>query len=124
MFTLSKQFSKQANMKYTYIPLCVSAAINVYYVQSNQTERWSKIAMHLGYFHGFFFGVPESYMSGRRFEETLYEFGMCQPVAMSTVMSGKRYNRCWILHGAFAKAIQRQFLQKYAPFKELKSVYY
>ena len=51
MFTLSKQFSKQANMKYTYIPLCVSAAINVYYVQSNQTERWSKIVMHLGYFH-------------------------------------------------------------------------
>ena len=94
MFTLSKQFSKQANMKYTYIPLCVSAAINVYYVQSNQTERWSKIAMHLGYFHGFFFGVPESYVSGRTFEETLYEFGMCQPVAMSTVMSGKRYNRC------------------------------
>ena len=74
MFTRSKQLSKQANIKYTYVALDVGAAVKAYHVKWNQLDKWSKIIIHLGDFHALldFFGSIGLYVSGGRFEKTLY----------------------------------------------------
>ena len=74
MFTRSKQLSKQANIKYSYVALDVGAAVKAYHVNWNQLDKWSKIIIHLGDFHALldFFGSIGLYVSGSRFEKTLY----------------------------------------------------
>lgn len=54
--------------------LDVGAAINAHQMQWNQSGRWSKIIIHLGYFHAltYFFDAIGWYVSGSRFDEMLY----------------------------------------------------
>ena len=42
MFTRSKQLSKQANIKYTYVTLDVGAAVKAYHVKWNQLDNGQK----------------------------------------------------------------------------------
>ena len=56
------------------------------------------------------FGGIGCYISGSGLEEILHQSGLFQPGVMSTLMSGKDYNRNWTIHEAFAEAIERLFL--------------
>lgn len=115
MFYVSRQLAKQSNMTYTHITLDVGAAIKAFHVVWNNPEAWSDIIVHLGDFHAMmaFFGVIGTYVTGSGFEDVLFQAGLCSSGSITGVIKGKHYNRCWLVHEAFAEALERLFLERF-----------
>lgn len=88
-----------------HITLDVGAAIKAYQILLNNPLSWSDIVLHLGDFHGMmaFFGVIGTLFAGSRFEDILFQAGLCSSGSISRVISGKQYNHCWIMHEAFLR---------------------
>ena len=116
-FKVSRELSNQSNMQYTHITFDVGAAIKAYHVIWNDPTIWSDIIVHLGDFHAMmaFFGIIGAFVAGSGFEGILFQAGLCSSGSIKGLMSGKHYNRCWLLHEAFAEALERLFLQQYVP---------
>ena len=117
VFLTSRKLSMQSNMRYMHITLDVGAAIKAYHVIWNNPDSWSDIIVHLGDFHAMmaFFGVIGSFVSGSGFEEILFQAGLCSSGRIKGLISGKHYNRCWLVHEAFSEALERLFVQEYLP---------
>ncbi|CAB4015941.1 Hypothetical predicted protein, partial [Paramuricea clavata] len=49
------------------------------------------------------------------FEDGLFQAGLCSSGSITGVMSGKHYNRCWLVHEAFSEALERLFVKQYLP---------
>ena len=98
-------------MKYMHITLDVGAAIKAYHVVWNDPHRWKNVLIHLGDFHSFkaFFGAIKRFVSGRGFEEIIYQAGLFTSVSMKGLLSGKHCNLCWWIHETFSDALERLF---------------
>lgn len=117
MFHQSRQLAKQSNMLYTHITLDAGAAIKAFHVVWNNPAEWSDIIIHLGDFHAMmaFFAVIGRFVEGSGFEDVLFQAGLCSSGSITGVMSGKHYNRCWLVHEAFSEALERLFLEQHLP---------
>ncbi len=117
MFYVSRELAKQSNMTYVHITLDVGAAIKAFHVVWNNPTSWSDIIIHLGDFHAMmaFFGVIGRFVAGSGLEDILFQAGLCSSGSISGVISGKHYNRCWLIHEAFAEALERLFMERFSP---------
>ncbi|CAB3979305.1 Hypothetical predicted protein [Paramuricea clavata] len=104
-------------MSYTHITLDVGAAIKAFHVVWNNPGAWSDIIIHLGDFHAImaFFAVIGHFVEGSGFKYVLFQAGLCSSGSITGVMSGKHYNRCWLLHKTFSEALERFFIEQYLP---------
>ena len=104
-------------MKYTHITLDVDAAIKAYHVIWNNPNLWSDIIIHLGDFHAInaYFGAIGTFVSRSGSEDILFQAGLCSAGSLDGVLSGKHYNRCWLLHESFSEALIRLFQEQYVP---------
>ena len=112
VFYQSRNISKQGNMKYAHIVMDVGAAMKAYQVIWNNPELWSDIIIHLGDFHAMmmFFSVIGDYLKGSGFEEMVFQGKLCTPGSIKGVMKGKHYNRCWLIHEAFAECVEQLYM--------------
>ena len=117
MFRQSRELARKANMKYTHITLDVGAAIKAYHVIWSNPNLWSDIIIHLGDFHPInaYFGAIGTFVSGSSFEDILFQVGLCSAGSLNGLLSGKHYNRCWLLHESFSEALFRLFQEQYVP---------
>ena len=117
IFHQSRQMAKQCNTQYTHITMDVGAAIKAYHFLWNNPKLWSDILIHLGDFHTMmtFFGVIGAYVKGSGFEEIVFPAGLCSSGTINGVISGKQYNRCWLVHESLSEAINRLFIKQYLP---------
>ena len=117
MFHQSRKLAKQSNMSYTHITLDVGAAIKAFHVIWNKPDEWSDIIIHLGDFHAMmaFFGVIGRFVESSGFEDVMFQAGLCSSGSIAGVMSGKHYNRCWLVHEVFSEALERLFIEQYLP---------
>ena len=94
-------------MKYTHITLDVGAPIKAYYVIWNNPNLCSDIIIHLGYFHAInaYFGAIGTFVSGSGFKDILFQAGLCSAGRLNGLLSGKHYNRFWLLHESFSEAL-------------------
>ena len=108
----SRQLAKQCNMEYIHIVM-VGAAMKAYEVIWNNAVLWSDIIIHLGDFHAMmmFFSVIGNYLEGSGFEEIVFQAKMCTSGSIKAVMKGNHYNRCWIIHEAFAECIEQLLME-------------
>ncbi len=108
--------ARQANMEYTHTTFNVGAAIKAYDVIWNNPSRLPDVIVHLRDFQAMmaFFGTIGSYVAGS-FEEVLFQAGLCSSGSIKGLISGKHYNRCWLMHKAFSEALERLFLQRFLP---------
>ena len=109
----SQKLSKAANMTYTHITIDGGAASKFYHVLWNNPEEFKNVIIHLGDFHGLqeFFGIIGKIIQGSGFEEIVYQAGLCTSGGLKGVLSGKHYNRSWLIHECFAEAIERLFVK-------------
>ena len=82
-------------MRYTHVIFDLGAAIKGFHVIWNQKGHWKDIIIHLGDFHAFmaFFGCVGKYITGSGFEEVAFQSGLCTSGSITSVLSGKHYNR-------------------------------
>ena len=43
----------------------------------------------------------------------MFQAGVCSSGSITGVISGKHYNRCWLVHEAFAEALERLFFDRF-----------
>ena len=53
------------------------------------------------------FAVIGRFVESSGFEDVLFQAGLCSSGSITGVMSGKHYNRCWLVHEAFSEALER-----------------
>ena len=98
-------------MLYTHITVDIGAAEKYYKVIWNNLEKFNKVIIHLGDFHGMmhFFGNVGKFVCSSGFQDIVYQAGMCSEGAIKKVLSGKAYNSCWRIYEIVAEAINRLF---------------
>ena len=71
----------------------------------------------MGDFHAVmaFFGVIGCFVSGSGLKDILFQAGLCSSGSIAGLLSGKHYNRNWLLHEAFSEALERLFEEQYIP---------
>ena len=113
--TYLQRLAKEVNMDYVNITLDVGAAIKAYDVIWNNPLLWWDTIIHLGDFHAFcaFFGTIGTYIAGSGFEGVIFHADLCTSGSITGLIAGKEYNRCWVVHEAFAEAIERMFIKQY-----------
>ena len=81
----------------------------------NNSVEFAKVVIHLGDLHAFmeFFGVIGKLVFSSGFEDVIYQADMCTSGNVRGVLSGKHYNKAWVLNECFAEAIDRLFCEKY-----------
>ena len=111
----SQKLSESANMQYTHITVDAGAAMKFYQVVWNNADEFKTVLIHLGDLHGFmeFFGMIGKLASGSGFEDTIYQADLCTTGSVKGILSGKHYNRTWLVNECFAEAIDRLFCEKY-----------
>ena len=58
-----------------------------------------------------FFGTIGKLVAGSGFEEVVYQAGLCTSGGIKGVLSGKHYNRSWMIHECFTEALERLFFE-------------
>ena len=113
----SQRLAKVSNMRYTHITTDAGAAIKFYQVVWNYQEDFKDVIIYLGDFHAImeFFGTIGKFITGSGFEEVVYEAGLCTAGGIIGVLTGKHYNRSWLVHECFAEAIDRLFCEEFIP---------
>ena len=109
----SQKLAKSANMTYAHIAIDGGAASKFYTVIRNSREEFKNVIIHLEDFHGLeeFSCVIGKIIQGSGFEEIVYESGLCTSGGLKGVLSGKHYNRSWLIHECFAEASERLFVK-------------
>ena len=107
--------SQKCNMQYTHITMYVGAAMKAFQVIWNNPIKWSDILIHPGDFHCklMFVSVIGSYLKGSDFEEIILQTQLCTSGCIKGIMNRKHYNCCWLIHEAFAQAIEQLFADEY-----------
>ena len=62
-----------------------------------------------------YFGAIGTFVSRSGFEDILFQAGLCSAGNLNGVLSGKHYNRCWLLHKSSSEALIRLFQEQYVP---------
>ena len=111
----SQRLSRAANMKYAHISVDAGAAQKFYHVVWNNPIEFGDVIIHLGDFHAMmeFFGTIGKLVTGSGFEEVVHQAGLCTSGGIKGVLSGKHYNRSWMIHECFAEAIERLFCKAF-----------
>ena len=71
----------------------------------------------MGDFHAInaYFGAIGTFVSGSGLEDILFQAGLCCAGSLNGLLSGKHYNRSWLLHESFTEALIRFFQEQYVP---------
>ena len=64
---------------------------------------------------GVFHSTTGRFLGGSGFEEVVYQAGLCTSGGIKGVLSGKHYDRSWMVHESFAEAIDRLFCEAFLP---------
>ena len=90
------------------------AAMKAYHVLWNNPDTFSDVILHLGDFHAMMeiFNIIGTIVAGSRFEDIIFQAGLCASGSLNGVMKGKHYNRAWMVHESFAEAIVRLFQER------------
>ena len=74
-------------------------------------KQFSKVIIHLGDFHGFqlFFGNIGKFVTDSGFEDIIYQADLCSDGGLNSIIHGKSYNKCWLIHECMSEAIDRLF---------------
>ena len=82
-------------MKYTHITMDCGAAMKAYHVLWNNPDTFSDVILHLGDFHAMMeiFNIIGTIVAGSRFEDIIFQAGLCASGSLNGVMKGKHYNR-------------------------------
>ena len=67
-----------------------------------------KLSLHVNVF-----SVIGSYLKGSDFEEIIFQAKLYTSGCIKGIMNGKHYNRCWLIHEAFAQAVEKLFADEY-----------
>ena len=54
-----------------------------------------------------------SLIAGSGFEDIIFQSGVCTSVSLQGVLAGSHYNRGWIVHNAFAEALERLLFKRF-----------
>ena len=113
----SQGLASVSQMKYTHITVDAGAAQKFFHVNWNNPEEFRNVIIHLGDFHSMmgFFGNIGRLVSGSGFEDVVYQSNLCTSGGITSVISGKHYNRSWDIHECFAEAVDRFFCEEYLP---------
>lgn len=111
----SQRLASVSNMKYTHITVDAGAAAKFYHIIWNNPKDFENVLIHLGDFHGMmeFFSVIGKIIKGSGFEEIVYQAGLCTSGGINGVLTGKHYNRSWMVHECFAEGIERLFWESF-----------
>lgn len=111
----SQKLANASNMKYAHITTDAGAAAKFFHVLWNYPAEFKNVIIHLGDLHGFmeFFGIIGKIIQGSGFEEIVYQANLCTSGSLQGVLSGKHYNRSWLINECFSEAIERLFCQAY-----------
>ena len=60
-----------------------------------------------------FFGNIGKAVTGSGFEDIIYQAELCTTGGIKGVLSGKHYNRSWMVHECLAEAIDRLFCETF-----------
>ena len=79
----------------------------------NNPVEFKRVLIHLGDFHGMLelFSIIGKVVQGSRFEDIVYQAGLCTSGGINGIIAGKHYNRCWFVHKSFAEALDRLFCE-------------
>ena len=116
IFYQPRILSQKCNMKYTHRTMDVGAAAEAFQVIRNNPIIWSDILIHTGGFHFMlmFFSVIGSYLKGSGFEEVIFQAKLYASGCIKGIMNEKDHNRCWLIHEAFAQAVERLFAEEHS----------
>ena len=111
----SQKLAQVSNMKYTNITVDAGAAAKFYQVVWNNLIVFKNVVIHLGDMHGFmeFFRNIGKAVTGSGFEDIIYQAELCTTGGIKGVLSGKHYNRSWMVYECFAEAIDRLFCESF-----------
>eukprot|EP00794_Sanderia_malayensis_P002595 gene2595-3007_t len=92
-------------MKYTHITVDAGAAAKFYHIIWNNPTDFENVLIHLGDFHGMmeFFSVIGKIIKESGLEEIVYQAGLCSSGGINGVLTGKHYNRSWMVHESVAE---------------------
>ena len=62
-----------------------------------------------------YFGAIGKFVKGSGFEEIPYQADLCTSGSIGGVLSGKQYNRYWMVHEILSEALEHLFLKEYLP---------
>ena len=119
----SIKLKDSVNMKYAHITVDAGAAEKYFKViWNNKDEFYPKVIIHLGDFHGFqhFFGNVGKFVTDSGFEDVIHQADLCSEGGMKSVLKGKSYNKCWLIHECMAEGIDR-LIHEIAGVNSLKS---
>lgn len=104
-----------SNMPYVNITKDIGAAINAFKVIWNYPVEFNNIVIHPGDFHlsKERFKVIGSLVSSTGFEDIIHQSSVCTSGSLLGVLLGSHYNRAWIVHGAFAEALERLLMYRF-----------
>ena len=105
--------AEKNNMPYVNLTLDAGAYVNAYRVLTNYPEKFAKIVLHLGDFHFMkeSFTILGTLVKGSRFEDIVFQAGVCSTSSLNGVLSGCHYNRCWTVHSVIGEALERLCLE-------------
>ena len=94
-------------MKYTHITVDAGAAAKFHHIIWNNPVEFNDVLIHLRDFHGMkeFFSIIGKIIQGSGFEDIVYQAGFCTSGGTNGVLTGKCYNRSWVVHGSFAEGV-------------------
>ena len=77
----------------------------------NNPVKFKDVLIHLGDFHGMmeFFSIIGKIIQGNGFEDIVYQAGLCTSGGSNGVLTGKHYNRSWVLYESFAEGLEWLF---------------
>ena len=113
----SQKLASASNMKFTHIAVDGGAAMKFFHVVWNNPDKFN-VLIHLGDFHAMmeFFSTIGKFVAGSGFEEVVYQAELCTSGGIKGVLSGKHYNRSWMVHESFLKQLTgfsvKYFFQK------------
>ena len=86
-----------------------------FHVVWNNPDEFNNVLINLGDFHAMmeFFSTTGKFVAGSGFEEVVYQAGLSGGI--KGVLSGKHYNRSWMVHKSFAEVIDRFFCEAFLP---------
>ena len=108
----SQKLARASNMKYTNITVDAGAAAKFYHIIWNNPVEFNDVLIHIGDFHGMmeFFSIIGKIIQGSSgFEDIVYQAGLCTSGGINGVLTGKHYNRSWVVHESFAEGLERLF---------------